>query len=203
MPRHKQSPEQIFTMQNHILDATVSLLDELQPEEISIRKIADRAEISHMVIYTYFKDRDELVKALITRQEERIRQRFEDVLKNADDTNIIAKLRKALSEYIEITKARPKLFRLLWVLPVKLPVTSTHGNAFLEDQINLLSDLLSKGQQKGIFIQHEPQVAALTVLCIINAPMFLFHLGKMTDKKLRDQVINETLDIVLKYITGK
>jgi len=203
MPRHKQSPEQISAMQNRILDVTVSLLDELQPEEISIRKIAERAEISHMVIYTYFKDRDELVKALITRQEERIRQRFEDMLKNVNDGNFIAKLRTALSDYIDIVKARPKLFRLLWVLPVKLPADPSRGKNFFEDQTNLLSDLLSKGQQQGIFVQHDPQVAALTVLSIINAPMFLFHLGRMSDPKLRDQVINETLDIVLQYITGK
>ena len=146
MPRHKQSPEQISTMQNRILDATVSLLDELQPEEISIRKIAERADISHMVIYTYFKDRDELVEALVARQEEHIRHRFEDVLKNANDNNIIAKLRTALLDYINIAKARPKLFRLLWVLPVKLPIKSAHGKHFFEDQTNLLSDLLSKGQ---------------------------------------------------------
>jgi AcrR family transcriptional regulator len=203
MPRHKQSSEQISTMQNRILDATVSLLDELQPEEISIRKIAERAEISHMVIYTYFKDRDELVKALITRQEERIRQRFEDMLKNVNDSNIIAKLRTALSDYIDIAKARPKLFRLLWILPVKPPVNPARGKRFFENQINLLSDLFSKGQQRGIFVQHDPQVAALIVLSIINAPMFLFHLGRMADPKLCDQVINETLDIVLQYITGK
>ena len=203
MPRHKQSAEQISTMQNRILDATVLLLDELQPEEISIRKIAERAEISHMVIYTYFKDRDELVKALISRQEERIRLRFEDVLKNVNDSNIIAKLRTALSDYIDIAKARPKLFRLLWVLPVKLLVKPARGKPFFEDQINLLSDLLSKGQQHGIFVKHDPQVAALTVLSIINAPMFLFHLGRMSDPKLCDRVINETLDIVMSYITGK
>ena len=47
MPRHKQSPEQISTMQNRILDATVSLLDELQPEEISIRTAVKHAGIKH------------------------------------------------------------------------------------------------------------------------------------------------------------
>jgi AcrR family transcriptional regulator len=203
MPRHKQSPEQISAMQNRILDATVSLLDDLQPEEISIRKIAERAEISHMVIYSYFKDRDELVEALITRQEEHIQLRFEDVLKNANESNIIAKLRTALLDYIDIAKARPKLFRLLWVLPAKLPEKTARGKHFFEDQINLLSDLLSKGQLQEVFVKHDPKVAALTVLSIINAPMFLFHLGKMSDKKLHDQVINETLDIVLQYITGK
>jgi AcrR family transcriptional regulator len=203
MPRHKQSLEQISTMQNHILDATVSLLDKLQPEEISIRKIAERADISHMVIYTYFKDRDELVKGLINRQEERIHKRFEDMLKNVDDSNIIEKLRLALLDYIEIAKERPKFFRLLWVLPVKFPIKPARGKPFFEDQINLFSELLSRGQQQGLFLQHDPQVAALTVLSIINAPMFLFHLGRMSDPKLRDQVINETLDIVIRYITGK
>jgi AcrR family transcriptional regulator len=203
MPRHKQSTDQIMAMREHILDATVSLFDELEPEEISIRKIAERAIISHMVIYNYFKDRDGLVKALILRQEERIRQKFNEVLLDVNDETILPHLREILSEYINIAKARPKLFRLLWITPLKTPIRSIRGHAFFEAQIKMMSRLLQDGMECGIFVKRDPELATLTMLSIINAPMFIFHLGRMTGPKMRDQVIDETLDIILHYITGK
>jgi AcrR family transcriptional regulator len=203
MPRHKQSAEQIAVMQNRILDATVSLLGELQPEEISIRKIAEKAELSHMAIYTYFHDRDELVQALGVRQEERIRSRFEKILKNSGNEDFMVNLKEALRDYVEVVKTRPKLFRLLWILPIKkVHDPSGKGHVF-EDRVNLLSDLIKRGQKKGFFVNRDVQVSALTLLSIINAPLFLFHMGRISDPKIRDQIINETLDIAIDYITGK
>ena len=203
MPRHKQSPQQVSAMQDRILDATFLLLDDLEPEDVSIRKIADQAHISHMVIYSYFKDRDELVKALIHRQELRMSQKFDEFLADVDESNILSRLRSALLEYIEVAKSRPKLFRLLWILPVRLPEKSAHGQRFFEAQIKLLSNLFIKGMERGVFAQREPEIAALTILGVINAPMLLFYQGRMADVHLRDRVINETLDIVIHYLTGK
>jgi AcrR family transcriptional regulator len=203
MPRHKQTPEQIMTMRERIMDAAISLFNELEPEEISIRKIAERAGISHMVIYNYFKDRDELVKALILRQEGRIRQKFNEVLLDVNDETILPHLKEILSEYINIAKARPKLFRLLWITPLKTPIRFNHGHVFFEEQIKMMSRLLQDGMERGIFVKRDPELATLTVLSIINSPMFIFHQGRMTGSKIRDQVINETLDIILLYILGK
>lgn len=202
MARPKQSPAQISSMQNRILDATISLLDEMEPEEISIRKIADRLETSHMVLYTYFKDRDALVKALIQRLEGRIRQGFDDVMSGANDGNVKTRLRTALLEYVNIAKARPKLFRLLWVMPIRHPLKTDRFKHLMDEQITLLADLFESGMQRDIFTKRDPQIAALAVLSIINAPMFLFHQGRMSNPKLRDEVINETLDIVMNYISA-
>ena len=201
MARPKQNADQISSMQNRILDATISLLDEMEPEEISIRKIAERLEVSHMVIYTYFKDRDALVRALIQRLEGRIRQSFDNVISEVNDGNVKIRMRSALLEYINIAKARPKLFRLIWVMPVKHPLKSERHHHLMDEQVALLAKLFESGMQRGIFAQRDSQTAALTVLSIINAPLFLFNQGRMSDPKLRDQVINETLDIVMTYIS--
>jgi AcrR family transcriptional regulator len=203
MPRRKQSEEQIIAMQNHILDATMSLLDQIQPEEISIRKIAEKAGLSHMAIYTYFHDRDALVQSLIARQEGRVRNRFDELLKGGENEDFALNLKRALQDYIEKSKARPKLFRLLWILPIKKIHAPVNKKILLDDQINTLVELIEKGQQKGLFRQKDPQLAAMTLLSIINAPLFLFHMGRLSDAKMRDRIINETLDLAINYITIK
>lgn len=205
MPRKKQSDEQVNAMRNRILDASITLLDTLQPEQISIRKIAEKAGLSHMSIYTYFHDRDELVQALIYRQEGQIRNRFEKMLQSAggEDENLTLNLKKALQDYIEKAKSRPKLFRLLWILPFKKINGPVGRKMLLDIQFSTLVDLIKKGQEKGYFRDKEPRVAAMTLISLINAPLFLFHLGRLSDIKLRDAIINETLDLAIEYITEK
>jgi len=190
-------------MQNRIMDATIALLDEMEPEGVSIRKIADQAQISHMVIYSYFKDRDALLKALIHRFEERTRQRFDRILTEMDDGNILLRLRSALEDYIQVAKSRPRLFRLMWILPVKPPTRTARRPILFENQMKFLAELFKKGMDRGIFAKHEPEMAALTILGIINAPILLFNQGRMADVKMRDRVIDENLDIVIRYIVGK
>ena len=73
----------------------------------------------------------------------------------------------------------------------------------IEEQINLFSDLFQKGMARGVFIKRDPKVASLTMISLINAPMFLFFQDLISDSTLRDRVIGETLDITLRYITGE
>ena len=56
MARPKNSPEKIEKMRNDMMDAVIDLLDEVSPEKVSIRMIAEKIGVSHMVFYTYFKD---------------------------------------------------------------------------------------------------------------------------------------------------
>ncbi len=203
MPRKKQSDEQVNAMRTRILDASVTLLDTLQPEQISIRKIAEKAGLSHMSIYTYFQDRDALVQALISRQEGQIRNRFEKILQSGEDEDLVLNLKKALQDYIEKAKSRPKLFRLLWILPFKRINGPVGRKMLLDNQFTTLVGLIERGQQKGFFCDKEPRVAAMTLISLINAPLFLFHLGRLSDTKLRDAIINETLDLAIEYITEK
>ena len=64
MARPKNTPEKIERMRNSMMDAVISLLDHVSPEKVSIRMIADKVGVSHMVFYTYFKDRDEIMVRL-------------------------------------------------------------------------------------------------------------------------------------------
>jgi len=57
MARPKNPPEKVERMQNMMMDAAIELLDEVPPEKVSIRMIAEKIGMSHMVFYTYFNHR--------------------------------------------------------------------------------------------------------------------------------------------------
>jgi len=199
MSRPKQSAEKFSEMQNRILDATISVLEESGPEEISIRKIADKLEISHMVIYTYFKDRGELISSLIQRMEGRVNARFEDLISQMDRNEIRDKLQDALRDYIQTVKARPRIFRLLWLTPA---AQTKKNHPFFQKTIKMLTNLLDQGMQKQVFVKRDPTIASLTVMSIIHAPLILYHCGRLTEESTRDRVVDESLQVAIQYLTG-
>ena len=73
MPRPKRTEEEIAAMRQRILDAAVAILHKAGPGSLSIRAIAERVGVSHMVLYSYFENRDELFAAL---REHLPRQRY-------------------------------------------------------------------------------------------------------------------------------
>ena len=76
MARPKNTPEKIERMRNSMMDAVISLLDQVPPDKVSIRMIAEKVGVSHMVFYTYFKDRDEIMDVLVEREKNRINEHF-------------------------------------------------------------------------------------------------------------------------------
>ncbi len=61
MARPKNTPEKIDRMRNSMMDAVISLLDHVSPDKVSIRMIAEKVGVSHMVFYTYFKENASMI----------------------------------------------------------------------------------------------------------------------------------------------
>ena len=110
MPRPRQSQEKVEAMQERILDAALKLLHDEGPDALSIRSIADRAGLSHMVLYTYFDNRAALVSALRQRQRHRMQAQHEELLRRAETGDVRAVLRESLAHYARIASARPHMY---------------------------------------------------------------------------------------------
>ena len=72
MPRPKKTPQEIAEMRKRILNAAMALLEDEGIAGLSIRKIGRRLGVSHMVLYTYFENRNAVVEALKAQWLERL-----------------------------------------------------------------------------------------------------------------------------------
>lgn len=63
-PRAKRTQQEIKIMRDRILATTLELVRQEGLETVSIRKIADRIGVSAMLLYSYFKNRDDIIQAL-------------------------------------------------------------------------------------------------------------------------------------------
>ena len=199
MPRPKQTPEQIAAMRERILDAALALVSEQGPQALTIRAIAKRVGVSHMVLYTYFENRAALVEAFVGRQRERMKARRAEIVRQAETGDVREALRESLASYALAARERPQIYRFLWVQPIDAS-HPTNQHYHLHGQQKHLAQLIQLGIERGIIADRDPDLAAAAILSIVNAPLILYHSGRLQDETLRAQLETETLKIAMNHL---
>ena len=201
MARPKNSPEKIERMRNDMMDAVIGLLDDVSPDKVSIRMIAEKIGVSHMVFYTYFSDRSEIMKALINRQKGRIGIHFEGLIEKARNVPVTKVLTDLLMDYAQTAHDHPKIFRMFWMTPKSDKGEDIESLKHLEPIFNKLTELIKLGIDKGEFSKNDPRLAAVVVLTIANAPLILNLCGKMPTDITCEELIKEIQKAILAYLS--
>lgn len=202
MARPKNSPEKIEKMRDDMMDAVIDLLDEVPPEKVSIRMIAEKIGVSHMVFYTYFKDRSEIMKALIQRQSDRIEKHFEGLMEKTQRESVRTVLQRLLSDYASTAHEHPKIFRMFWMTQKTARKDSIDNFKHIEPLFDKLAKLLKLGMEKGEFKEKDPRLAAVTILSSINSPIILNICGKMPAGVTCEELLEEIQKEVIAYLTS-
>jgi AcrR family transcriptional regulator len=200
MARPKNSPEKIERMRNNMMDAVIGLIDDVSPDKVSIRMIAEKIGVSHMVFYTYFGDRSEIMKALIKRQKDRIGVHFEGLIEKSRNMPVKAVLDQLLKEYAQTAQDHPKIFRMFWMSPKSDKGDDFESLRHLEPIFDKLTELIKLGMEKGEFAKKDPHLSAVTILTISNAPLILNLCGKMPMDVSCDSLIKEIQRAVFAYL---
>lgn len=202
MARPKNSAEKIERMRNDMMDAVINLLDDISPDKVSIRMIAEKIGVSHMVFYTYFGDRSEIMKALIERQKDRIGVHFEGLIEKAHNAPVKVVLASLLKDYTQTAHDHPKIFRMFWMTPKSDKDDDIESLKHLEPIFDKLTELIKLGVEKSEFSKKDPRLAAVTVLTLANSPLILNLCGKMPMDVSCDALIEEIQGAVFAYLSS-
>jgi AcrR family transcriptional regulator len=200
MARPKNTPEKIEKMRNAMMDAVISLLDEVPPDKVSIRMIAEKVGVSHMVFYTYFKDRDEIMDVLVERERKSINEHFSTKLEEAEKVSVKTVLEELIQEYTQTAREHPKIFRLYWLDPMDGSGSSVEKFSQLDESIDSLSKILKVGIEKGEIKQKNPRLAASTTMAIMNGPIIMEQCRKMPKDINCDDLLAEIKKAVFAYL---
>ena len=209
MPRPRLTDKEITAMRERILDAAIGILREEGPAGLSIRAIADQVGVSHMVLYSYFENRDEMFAALRERQHQRMQDRHADALARARQGNVTSVVREILEGYVSFAHKNPHVFRFLWCAPPgHVPSHRRHGlpdhpREGFQEELDHLADLIRLGIERGAFVERDPATAALMVTGMINGPLVMYLLPGIVDEDTLYQLERETVQAGLSYLTGQ
>jgi AcrR family transcriptional regulator len=109
--RHQREKE---NLRQTILAAAHEMLVQEGYENISMRKLADKIEYSPTTIYLYFKDKRDLVDALMTEFFTRLKVAHAAVYNEKDDP--LTRLKKDIRAYITCALANPNYYRLAFMI---------------------------------------------------------------------------------------
>ena len=159
MPRPKKTSEEIAEMRERILSAAMELLEEKGAAGLSIRKIGRRLGVSHMVLYTYFENRNAVVEALKERWLEHLRAKREEALQKALTGDALAVLRGELAHFVQFSHEHPRIYRLVWV-HCGSDELARDRSRHTEEHLTHLAHLVELCIERGQCQDRDPRTAA-------------------------------------------
>ena len=197
MPRAKRTEQEIKMMRERILDATLEVLQQEGLEGVSIRKIADRIGVSHMLLYSYFDDRAAIIQSLRERGFEQMEVFCAESLRRAETGDALVQVRESLGRFIQISHEHPMLYQLAWRRATSWRADPQHVTTILEH----LSQLIRLCIERGQCIERDPALAAVMAFSIVNGTLTLYHNVAAIGHTARDQLETEMIEAAITYLT--
>lgn len=197
MPRPKMTDEEIQAMRKRILKAAEGLLREQGPDALSIRAIADRVGVSHMVLYTYFENRAGIMEALNEMHHEQLVDIYEDSKMIAQEHDVEEVVLQILRRYVSIVKDDPSFYQFYMVHPIDGNIEE-YGTVI--SHLERLAELINLGVERGEFQDCDPLIAAGTCFSLINAPLMFYYSGRLSNPNLRDQMLENNFKLVRDFL---
>jgi AcrR family transcriptional regulator len=98
-----------------VLDAGLALFLERGYEGTSMAAIADAAGVTKPVVYACFPSKDELFRALLRREEERILREIQSAFATADLSDPEATLTEGFTGFLRAVAASPEVYKLIFL----------------------------------------------------------------------------------------
>jgi AcrR family transcriptional regulator len=191
--RQKESTRQ------EILDAARDLFVGEGYDNVSMRKIADKAEYAPGTIYLYFKDKAEILETLCQVTFDKLRSRLEAIRK--DDGDPVGALRRGLRTYIQFGLDNPNQYIVTFVVAKSQPdIAHGHvmqaGMACFDCLRGIVRQCLEGGYINGGGVEETAQalwasIHGLTSLLVVHA-----HFPFVEPTRL----IERQLDILIKGV---
>jgi AcrR family transcriptional regulator len=160
-----------------ILDAARELFVHDGYANVSMRKIAEKAEYAPGTIYLYFRDKSEILESLCEETFAKLHKRLENIEK--DSADLLDGLRRALESYIRFGLENPSHYIVTFVLPPPPHEhdEKTHTMGF--QCFAKLQGVVQKGIEAGLLEERDPQEIAQTLWAGIHGvtALLLTHSG--------------------------
>jgi AcrR family transcriptional regulator len=98
-----------------VLDAALKLFLESGYDGTSMQAVADEAGVTKPVVYACFDSKDELFRALLSREEERIVGEIQGVFANADLSDPETTLIEGFTGFLRAVGESPEVYRLIFL----------------------------------------------------------------------------------------
>ncbi|MFO7798160.1 TetR/AcrR family transcriptional regulator [Rhodohalobacter sp.] len=184
-----------MSLREEILDVSKELLLKHGFSKISMRKIAKKANVTATSIYLHFKNKDDLLLALV---EESIAN-LNRVLRNTLDeaASPIEQLESLTDAYVGYAMENPQEYEIIYMVrPEEMPKYPREKFQQVREIYELLAGIIQRGKDRNLFDVEDPLVSAYTLWAQIHGVVSVI-LGKRLDTRVP---IERFLDLATDHI---
>ena len=159
MGRRKEEPARIREM---ILESASKLFARFGLKKTAVDEIARKARLAKGTIYNYFESKDELIRSVFRREEEKLLRRIKKMVSEESDPK--RKLKKAILERLRIISESPILAQVLSEKRERLIAGLDKELERLEKiEIELIEEILREGSQQLSLAERELRESARAI----------------------------------------
>jgi AcrR family transcriptional regulator len=192
-----------MSLREEILEVSKEILIEDGFSKMSMRKIAKRADITATSIYLHFKNKDDLLLALIEESIENLKKALMDVIDPSKD--LIRQLEDLANIYVKYALEHPQEYQIIYMVrPEEMPKYPKEKFKNIRSTYELLADIISEGKNDGLIDVESSLISAYTLWAQLHGVVSVI-LSKRLDTRIpRDQFIEQAVENIIQgFISQK
>ncbi len=191
MPRPSFSPEQSEQIRQDIIAEALELFGEDGIDQLSLRRLAERMGIAHTKIYSYFKNKDELLDSLLNE----MLLILHEFLEQADNRRAkpVKRLRLAARALLEFAMDHPDYYTFMFALPIR--ETNSRGLSTRHTVFNHVVDIAEIAHEEGS-INIEPRTLTNLSWAMLHGLITLELNDQLKEGRTLDELADAAMDIL-------
>ncbi len=166
-----------------LVEAATALIAERGPDGFTLREVARRARVSHAAPYRHFRDRDDLLAAVVEQGFDGLRRAVTRA--KSSPASPLEALRRAGIAYVNYAVAHPARFQVMFRMELdaeKYPAARTAAEAAFESLVAAVAAC----QQSGDLPGSRPRVFATIAWSLVHGIAHLAIGGQFRFKSAKD-----------------
>lgn len=185
-------------LRRQILQVSRKLLLDKGFDRMSMRKIAGSVGCSATSIYLYFKNKDDLLHALIEEGFELLYQNLIKVYDKVPDSEPDARIEGLCREFIRFGMDNPEYYEIMFQLhPKHMRRYPVEKYRKARRNIDLIMNSLEQGHEQKLFYIPDARLVANVILSTLHGGISLMNAGRIDVKVNRDSYVETIIQSVL------
>ncbi len=191
-----------MSLREEILDASKDLLLEDGFSKLSMRKIAGRVNITATSIYLYFKNKDDLLLALIEESIENLKEALVDAAGASKE--VMQQLRSVSMAYINYALEHPREYEIIFMVrPEEMTTYPKEKFRQVRRGYTLLAEVLEKGKKEKKIESDNALLAAYAMWAQLHGVVSVIINKRLDTKISTEEFIGQAVDQIIQGFISK
>jgi AcrR family transcriptional regulator len=185
-----------MSLRREIIDVSKELLLKDGFAKLSMRKIAKKAGVTATSIYLYFKNKDELLLALVEESIERLTAALKEALDPA--AGPVDQLEKLAIAYVHYAFENPQEYEIIYMVrPEEMPKYPREKFQHVREIYELIASIIRSGNEQQVLDVDDPMISAYTIWAQLHGVVSVVLSRRLDTRIPKQPFLDHAIDQII------